>query len=72
MDINQAFALKGMRDNPHSDKILEELLNALGPITTAARSWHDFHCGSQVITCDEICAALPAAEAAIAKFARRP
>ena len=59
-----------MRSNPHSDKILEELLDALRPITTAARSWHNFHCGSDAISCDEICAALPAAEAAIAKFGK--
>jgi hypothetical protein len=51
VDINQAFALKTMRDNPHSNKILDELLDALEPITAAARSWHDFHCGSDSISC---------------------
>ena len=43
------------------------LLDALRVITAAARSWHDFHHGSNCIDCDEICAALPAAEAAIAR-----
>jgi hypothetical protein len=44
-----------------------QMLEALKVITKAARSWHDFHHGSKLISCDEICAALPAAEAAIQK-----
>ncbi|SRR6266566_1116617 len=41
------------------------MLEALRKITTAARSWHDFHHGDTIVQCDEICAALPTAEAAI-------
>ena len=43
----------------------EELLQALRLITRAARSWHEFHHGSDSIQCDEICAALPLAETAL-------
>jgi len=68
MDGNEEMALTIMRQSPQLKKILDELLDALKPITEAARSWHDFHCGSSGISCDEICAALPKAEAAIKKF----
>jgi hypothetical protein len=42
------------------------LYMALAKITAAAESWHNFHHGSSVISCDSICEALPIAKAALA------
>ena len=68
MDTQEKLALTIMRESPDLKKILDELLAALKGIAKPARSWHDFHCGSDCISCDEICAALPQAEAAIKKY----
>jgi hypothetical protein len=51
-----------MRASGSTDK---RMLEALRKIAKAARSWHDFHHGSNMIQCDEICEALPAVEDAI-------
>lgn len=46
-----------------------ELLEALQAFVTAAKSWHDFHHGSDTIACDWLCECIPAGEAALAKAA---
>lgn len=46
-----------------------EVLTALQAFVAAAKSWHDFHHGSDTIQCDWLCECLPAAQAAIAKAA---
>jgi hypothetical protein len=70
LTVTEQFALGTILANPHTKKIHEELVDALRGIATAARSWHDFHCGSEMIGCDEICAALPKAEAAYKKVTK--
>lgn len=44
-----------------------DLLDALRTFVTAAKSWHEFHHGSQTVQCDWICEAMLAGEAALAK-----
>jgi len=44
---------------------LEAMRTALERITEAAKSWHEFHHGSDIVQCDEICACLPECEAAL-------
>jgi hypothetical protein len=41
------------------------LREALLKIASAAQSWHDFHHGDDIVGCDEICEALPLAQAAL-------
>jgi hypothetical protein len=42
-----------------------QLRAALQRFVTAAKSWHDFHHGSQTVQCDWICDCLPAGEKAL-------
>lgn len=45
----------------------DQAIEALVLITRHARSWHDFHHGSNTVRCDYICDVLPTCEAVIAK-----
>ena len=44
-----------------------DLLAALRKFVTAAKSWHDFHHGSETVQCDWLCECIAPGEAAIAK-----
>lgn len=44
-----------------------ELLEALEAFQDAAESWHNFHHGSELVECDEICAQISKGRSAIAK-----
>lgn len=44
----------------------DQLRAALQRFVTAAKSWHDFHHGSQTVQCDWICECMPAGEKALA------
>jgi hypothetical protein len=43
-----------------------QLRSALQRFVIAAKSWHDFHHGSQTVQCDWICECMPAGERALA------
>ena len=44
-----------------------DLLAALRKFVTAAKSWHDFHHGSDTIQCDWLCECIEPGEKALAK-----
>jgi len=44
-----------------------DMLAALRKFVTAAKSWHDFHHGSETVQCDWLCECIAPAEVAIAK-----
>lgn len=49
-----------------------QLRTALQRFVTAAKSWHDFHHGSQTVQCDWICECLPTGEKALAGVPEHP
>jgi len=50
----------------------DQLRAALQRFVTAAKSWHDFHHGSQTVQCDWICECLAPGERALAGIPEQP
>ena len=50
----------------------DQLRTALQRFVTAAKSWHDFHHGSETVQCDWLCACIPAGERALAGIPEHP
>lgn len=64
--LGQEQGLEIMRDEN------EQLRAALQRFVTAAKSWHDFHHGSETVQCDWLCECIPAAERALGGIPEHP
>jgi hypothetical protein len=58
-------ALRRSQDHTSIQNRLNVMRKVLEEFSTAAKSWHDFHHGSDTVQCDWICELIPKAKTAL-------